>query len=116
IRVININRSLTLDKEDYSNTTDENLIDSITIINNQSELIQTIAFLPDNNNEIVLSSPINSSFETLSFSFRTFSNASTLVQFENVNINIDNDGYLTLAVENRQTQRIFSSNEQKPIN
>ncbi|CAF0944400.1 unnamed protein product [Adineta steineri] len=116
IRVINVNRSLTLDKEDYSNTTDENLIDSITIINNQSELIQTIAFLPDNNNEIILSSPNNSSFERLSFSFRTYANASTLIQFEDVKINIDNDGYLTLAVENRQTQRIFSSNEQKPIN
>ncbi len=52
-------------------------------------------------------------FKTFSFSFRAYSNISTLIQFEDISFNIDIDGYLTLGVRNRQTQRIQS---EKSIN
>ena len=83
---------------------------------NQTESTQTLAFLPNNNNEIIFSLPIKSSFKTLSFSFRTTSNMSTLIQFGEIKLNIDINGYLTLVVPDRQTQRILSSQQQKSIN
>jgi len=80
---------------------------------NQTE---TLAFLPNNNNEIIFPLPIKSSFKTLSFSFRTTSNISTLIQFGEIKLNIDVNGYLTLVVPDRQTQRILSNQQQKLIN
>ena len=75
---------------------------------NQTESIQTIAFLPNDNNEIILSSPIKSFFQTLSFSFLTYSNFCILLQFEEINFNIDSDGHLTIVNQNKQTKRILS--------
>jgi len=83
---------------------------------NQTESIQTIGFLPNDNNEIIFPLPIKSSFKTLSFSFRTYSNISTIIQFEEIHLNIDIDGYLTLVIGNRQVQKIFSNEQQKPMN
>lgn len=68
--------------------------------NNQSEVLQTVAFLPDDNNEIVLPLPINSTFRTLSFSFRVHSNNSTLLHTDAYDLHINSDGYLMLLVRN----------------
>ena len=81
-----------------------------------SELSQTIGFLPNDNNEIIIPSPINTPFSTLTFSYRTRSNVSTLVQFGQISLNIDVDGYLALVIRDKQAQRILSNDEQKPIN
>ncbi|CAF5033659.1 unnamed protein product, partial [Rotaria sp. Silwood1] len=117
IIVSNANRSLNLREGD---TSDENFEDSIittiSLAINQSELIQTIAFLPNDNNEIIFPSPIKSFFKTFSFLFRTYSNHSTLIQFGEIHLNIDIDGYLTLAIRDQSAQRIFSNEKRKPIN
>ena len=83
---------------------------------NQTESTQTIAFLPGDNNEIIFSLPIKSPFQTFSFSFRTYSNLSILIQFEEINFNIDSGGYLTIVNQNEQAKRILSNKEQRPIN
>jgi len=77
---------------------------------------QTIGFLPNDNSEIIIPSPMNTLFNTLTFSFRTRSNVSTLIQFDQISLNIDVDGYLALVIRDRQAQRILSNDEQKPIN
>ncbi|CAF4288226.1 unnamed protein product, partial [Rotaria sordida] len=93
-----MDRSLNLREKDNSN---ENFEDSITTIIsssiNQSQSIQTIAFLSNDNNEIIFPSPIKFFFKTFSFSFRTYSNLSTLIQFDDIQLNIDIDGYLILV-------------------
>lgn len=81
-----------------------------------SQMSQTIGFLPHDNNEIIIPSPINTPFNTLIFSFRTRSNVSTLIQFDQISLNIDVDGYLALVIRDKQAQRILSNDEQKPIN
>ncbi|CAF4222241.1 unnamed protein product, partial [Rotaria sp. Silwood2] len=117
IIVSNAKRSLNLREEENS---DENFEDSRTMIIsssiNQSKPIQTIAFLPNDNNEIIFPSSIKSFFKTFSFSFRTYSNLSTLIQFDEIHLNIDIDGHLTLIIRDQPAQRIFSNEEQKPIN
>lgn len=95
IAVTNVNRSVQLHEDEES-----------TIISSNST--QTIAFLPNDNNEIVFPSPIKSFFETLSFSFRTYSNSSILIQFEDINLSINTHGYLVLNIPDRQTQLIDS--------
>jgi hypothetical protein len=77
---------------------------------------QTIGFLPNDHHEIIIPSPVNTPFNTLSFSFRTRSNVSTLIQFDQISLNIDVEGYLALVIRDRQAQRILSNDEQKPIN
>ena len=79
---------------------------------------QTVGFLPQNNQEIPFSPPstTNFLFNTLSFSFRTRSNVSTLVQFDRISLNIDVDGYLALVDRDKQVQRLLVNDEQKPIN
>ncbi|CAF3647499.1 unnamed protein product [Rotaria sordida] len=117
IIVSNMDRSLNLREKDNSN---ENFEDSITTIIsssiNQSQSIQTIAFLPNDNNEIIFPSPIKFFFKTFSFSFRTYSNLSTLIQFDEIQLNIDIDGYLILVIRDQLVQKIFSNEKQKPIN
>jgi hypothetical protein len=81
-----------------------------------SEISQTIGFLPNDNTEINIPSPINTPFNTLTFTFRTRSNVSTLIQFGQISLNIDVDGYLALVIRDKQAQRILSNDEQKPIN
>jgi hypothetical protein len=81
-----------------------------------SHISQTIGFLPNDNNEIIIPSPINTPFNTLIFSFRTRSNVSTLIEFDQISLNIDVDGYLALVIRDKQAQRILSNDEQRPIN
>lgn len=83
---------------------------------NQSELSQTISFLPNDNSAIIFSSPIKSFFKSFSFSFRSYSNLSTIIQFDEIYLNVDIDGYLTLVIDDQQAQRIHSDDEEKPIN
>jgi hypothetical protein len=80
---------------------------------NPTDSTQTISFLPNDNHPIIFPSPMKTFFKTLSFTFRAYSNISTLIQLEDISFNIDIDGYLTLGIRNRQTQRIETS---KPIN
>ena len=77
---------------------------------------QTVGFLPNDNSEIIISSPFKTPFNTLTFSFRTRSNVSTLIQFKYISLNIDVDGYLALVVRDRQAQRLLLNDEQRPIN
>ncbi|CAF3511313.1 unnamed protein product [Rotaria sp. Silwood1] len=117
IIVSNANRSLNLREGDISDENfEDSIITTISLAINQSELIQTIAFLPNDNNEIIFPSPIKSFFKTFSFLFRTYSNHSTLIQFGEIHLNIDIDGYLTLVIRDQSAQRIFSNEKQKPIN
>jgi hypothetical protein len=81
-----------------------------------SQISQTIGFLPHDNNEITLPSTINTPFNSLIFSFHTRSNVSTLVQFDQISLNIDVEGYLALVIRDKQAQRILSNDVQKPIN
>jgi hypothetical protein len=81
-----------------------------------SSISQTIGFLPNDHHEIIIPSPINTPFNILTFSFRTRSNVSTLIQFDQISLNIDVEGYLALVIRDRQAQRILSNDEQKPIN
>jgi hypothetical protein len=81
-----------------------------------SQISQTIGFLPNDNNEIIIPSPMNTQFNILSFSFHTRSNVSTLIQFDQISLNIDVEGYLALVIRDKQAQRILSNDEQKPIN
>jgi len=59
---------------------------------------------------------MKSFFKTLSFSFRAYSNISSLIEFGGINLNIDIDGYLTLIIPDRQIQKIFSNEQEKIIN
>ena len=81
-----------------------------------SQISQTIGFLPHDNNEISFPSTINTPFNSLIFSFRTRSNVSTLIQFDQISLNIDVEGYLALVIRDKQAQRILSNDVQKPIN
>ncbi|CAF1082643.1 unnamed protein product [Adineta steineri] len=132
IAVTNSERSLNLREEDTTDENDENfkesstpLISSLSSSNDNifvvvdmksSQVKQTIGFLPTDNNEITIPSPSNVIFNTLTFSFRTRSNVSTLIQFGQISLNIDVDGYLALVIRDKQAQRILSNDEQKPIN
>ncbi len=125
----NTGRSLNVREEDNTDENEENLKDSTTPLTSSlndkifvvvdmksSHISQTIGFLPNENNEIIIPSPVNSPFNTLTFSFRTRSNISTLIQFDQISLNIDMDGYLALVLKDKQAQRILSNDEQKPIN
>lgn len=81
-----------------------------------SDASHTLAFLPHANQPIIYPSPIQTFFHTFSFTFRAYSNVSTLIQFEDLSLNLDHDGYLTLGVRHRQTQRIISSKTNQPVN
>lgn len=81
-----------------------------------SDLSQTIGFLPNDNSEITIPSPINTQFNSLVFSFRTRSNVSTLIQFDHISLNIDVEGYLALVIRDKLAQRLLLNDEQKPIN
>ncbi|CAF2152127.1 unnamed protein product [Rotaria magnacalcarata] len=121
ISITNAGRPLNLRIEDNS---DERLEQSqttttttaISSVVNQSESLRTIGFHPNDNNPIIFPSPIKAFFKTLSFSFRAYSNLSTIIRFDEISLNIDVDGYLTLFIQDRQVQRIFSYEERKPIN
>ncbi|CAF3471666.1 unnamed protein product [Rotaria sp. Silwood1] len=132
ILVTNSGQSINLREEDLTDENDENskdlttpIISSLSSSNDKifvvvdmksSEISQTIGFLPNDNSEIIISSPINTAFNTFIFSFRTRSNVSTLIEFEQISLNIDVDGYLALVIRDRQAQRILINDEQKPIN
>lgn len=77
---------------------------------------QTLGFLPHDNNEIALPTPVKASLTTLTFAFRTRSNVSTLLQFDPISLNIDVDGYLALVHRDKQAQRLLINDEQRPIN
>ncbi|CAF0925941.1 unnamed protein product [Rotaria sordida] len=134
IQITNSGQLINLREEDLTDENDENSKDLTTpIISSSSssssndkifvvvdmkssEISQTIGFLPNDNSEIILPSSINTAFNTLIFSFRTRSNVSTLIQFEQISLNIDVEGYLALVLRDKQAQRILSNDEQKPIN
>lgn len=126
---MNTERTLNLREEDLTDENDEHFKEfSSTLPSTSNEKIfvvvdmkpsstgQTIGFLPNDHQEIVISSPSKQPFETLTFSFRTRSNVSTLIQFDQISLNIDVDGYLALVIRDRQAQRLLSHDEQKPIN
>ena len=125
----NAGRSINLREEDNTEENEENLKESTTpILSTSNDKIfvvvdmkssstsQIIGFLPNDNHEIILPSPVNTPFNTLTFSFRTRSNVSTLIQFDQISLNIDVDGYLAIVRRDRQAQRLLSNDEQKPIN
>ncbi|CAF1653527.1 unnamed protein product, partial [Adineta ricciae] len=132
ILVTNAGRSLNLREEDTTDENEDNLKESstplISSIPSSSDKIfvvvdmkssqtkQIVGFLRTDNSEVVVPSPTNNPFNTLSFSFRTRSNVSTLMQFGPISLNIDVDGYLALVIRDKQAQRISSNDEQKPIN
>ncbi|CAF2677501.1 unnamed protein product, partial [Rotaria sp. Silwood2] len=131
-RVTNSGQSINLREEDLTDENDENskdlttpIISSLSSSNDKifvvvdmksSEISQTIGFIPNDNSEIIIPSSINTAFNTFIFSFRTRSNVSTLIEFEQISLNIDVDGYLALVIRDKQAQRILSNDEQKPIN
>ncbi|CAF4438019.1 unnamed protein product, partial [Rotaria sp. Silwood2] len=132
ILVTNSGQSINLREEDLTDENDENskdlttpIISSLSSSNDKifvvvdmksSEISQTIGFIPNDNSEIIIPSSINTAFNTFIFSFRTRSNVSTLIEFEQISLNIDVDGYLALVIRDKQAQRILSNDEQKPIN
>ncbi|CAF2066583.1 unnamed protein product [Rotaria magnacalcarata] len=132
IMVGNTGQAINLREEDLTDENDENVKDSTTpTISSQSlsndkvfvvvdmkssDSSQTIGFLPNDNNEIVIPSPTNAQFNKLVFSFRTRSNVSTLMQFDQISLNTDVDGYLALVIRDKLAQRILLNDEQKPIN
>ncbi|CAF5183488.1 unnamed protein product, partial [Rotaria magnacalcarata] len=118
----NTGQAINLREEDLTDENDENVKDSTTpTISSQSlsndkvfvvvdmkssDSSQTIGFLPNDNNEIVIPSPTNAQFNKLVFSFRTRSNVSTLMQFDQISLNTDVDGYLALVIRDKLAQRI----------
>ena len=129
---MNGDRTLHLREEDLTDENDEPFKDiSSTLPSTLNEKIfvvvdmkpssaslssQTIGFLPNDNQELVIPSPSNQPFNSLTFSFRTRSNVSTLIQFEQISLNIDVDGYLALVIREKQAQRLLRPDQQKPIN
>ncbi|CAF3384749.1 unnamed protein product [Rotaria socialis] len=126
ISITNAGRSLNLRIEDNSDesleesqattTTTTTTTTTIASVVNQSESLRTLGFHPNDNNPIIVPSAIRAFFKNLSFSFRTYSNLSTIIQFDEISLNIDIDGYLALFIQDRQVQRIFSDQEGTPIN
>jgi len=131
VSITNVERSLNLREEDMtdeneeifkepttsaSSSTGNEKIFVVVDMKSSSPLTQTIGFLPNDNKELLVQSPSNLPFQSLVFSFRTRSNVSTLVQFDQISLNIDVEGYLALVIRDRQAQRILSNDEQKPIN
>lgn len=127
----NAGQPLNLREEDLGDENDENTKDLTTPLTSfsssndkifvvvdmkSSDISQTVGFLPYDNSEIVIPASTTGPFNTLTFSFRTRSNVSTLVEFDQISLNIDVDGYLALVLRDKQAQRIFTNDELKPIN
>lgn len=76
-----------------------------------------IGFFPSDHQEIVVPLPTAQPFQSLSFSFRTRSNVSTLIQLDRFSLNVDVDGYLALVhLDHRAERFLLDDHEQKAIN
>ena len=131
MKILKSGRPLNLREEDFTYDHGENLPDIPLLLfsssspayekfaspvpNKLSSSNGKLSFLPRDNQQIIVTSPVQSPFRTFSMSFRVHNAICTVVQFDPISLIIDADGYLALVLRHQQAQRIFARTPRQSV-